>query len=145
MNLMTSIKLAIMQMSNSYDKLGTDINLYIQQQKNLGVTPISIREQLLKDLKNRDGIFREVFSAIKNERFGDYNVIAEVSSNEFVKNDSLKYEWYLDPDVREHCQDCINRSNKGEKLYSYWEEIGLPATGHTECGEYCKCTLVPNV
>ena len=136
--------LSLQRTSNSYDKLGTDMNLYIQQQKTLGVNPLEIKTQLLKDLQNQTGVFREVFSSLRNERQGDYNVTAEVSSNQFVEDETLKYEWYLDPDVREHCVDCLANADEVGKSYKAWEKIGLPATGHTECGIWCKCTLVPS-
>lgn len=143
MNIQTQIMLSLQRTSNSYDKLGTDMNLYIQQQKTLGVNPIEIKTQLLKDLQNQTGVFREVFSSLRNERQGDYNVTAEVSSNQFVEDETLKYEWYLDPDVREHCVDCLANADEVGKSYKAWEKIGLPATGHTECGIWCKCTLIP--
>ncbi len=143
MNIQTQMKLTLMQAFNSYDKLGADLKIYVSTQKSLGVSSLNIQEQLLKDLKNRTGVFREVFSALKNERLGSYNTAGVVASNQFLKNDLLKYKWLLDPDAKKHCIDCLNNEEMGAKDYSYWEAIGLPATGHTECGQGCKCTLSP--
>jgi hypothetical protein len=52
-----------------------------------------------------------------------------------------KLVWVLDPTAKDHCDDCLANSSMDAQSFGEWESFGLPGSGNTECGEYCKCTL----
>lgn len=143
MNIQTIITLSLKETLGSYDNFHEQFKAFVNLSKKQGLKAEDIKNRLSLDLKNREGIFKDLFSTLERERAGLYNKTAEISSNQFVENKDLKYEWVLDPDVKEHCEDCLERESMGSKTYKQWERMGLPATGHTLCTDYCRCTLIP--
>lgn len=50
--------------------------------------------------------------------------------------------WTLNPTSSgTHCPDCVNRSGMRRTL-AEWEVLGMPQSGFSICGNYCRCTLI---
>lgn len=56
---------------------------------------------------------------------------------------AAKFAWVLGN--AEHCKDCLHRAMlsraKGGFTWHELQTMGLPGTGATACGRYCKCSI----
>jgi hypothetical protein len=61
-----------------------------------------------------------------------------------LDSDTSKWllSWHREPDNRV-CPGCIANSTKRPMTLAQWEAYGLPLSGDTECGDNCRCILVP--
>jgi hypothetical protein len=50
--------------------------------------------------------------------------------------------WTWQTESDKPCPDCVARGGQTHE-YQFWESVGLPQSGSTICGSYCKCVLVP--
>lgn len=116
------------------------IEEYIGTRALSGVPIEEIKKELLDDLENGGRIFREFRNAIKATAHGNMMRIRDVSqfSNQGL---DVKYQWVAV--LINTCDDCLERHGEA-KSYADWEEEGLPRTGHTVCGDNCRCILIPD-
>ena len=112
------------------------INLRLSQ----GASQDSIRDALLRDLREGGRIFGEFRSSIKATARGSINR---------VRDNSIYSEYGVDRQYRwvavlvRTCPDCLE--NHGSvKTWDEWEQsrFGLPRSGGTICRENCRCVLV---
>src|SRR3990167_8449803 len=126
-------------LSGKVGRTALTLTEYIQLRQIQGSTLTSIRADLLIDLSEGGRIFGEFVNALKPtfagsiHRFRDVGALAEMGIE-------TKYRWVAV--LVNTCPDCSDRHNK-IKLWSDWEEDGLPRTGATVCKEDCKCVLIP--
>lgn len=113
---------------------------YIQSRTVQGATIEAIKESLLDDLENNGPIFGEFNRAIKATAHGNSMRMSDVGqfANQGI---DIKYRWVAV--LINTCPDCIDRHNT-VMTWGDWEEEGIPRSGHTVCGEHCKCVLIPN-
>lgn len=128
---------------SAYDALDSDIVQQIQRMRQLGVSDKEIFDTLLASLNDGADMFQTFKGAIGRANDTLVNTTSQVESNESIKHMAEMWTWELDPLAKEHCDDCKRNSLAGAQTYDYWENVGLPGFGTTQCKKYCKCTLLP--
>ena len=124
----------------AYDKFTADLEGQVQTMRSQGLSDTEIMGRLERTLTDEVGVFGPFVGDI--EKYADdlSSIIAQTASNsDFDENQKLV--WVLDPSAKEHCDDCIANEGIDAMTFAEWEAIGIPGSGNTECGEYCKCTL----
>jgi hypothetical protein len=106
-----------------------------------GVSPEEVKKMLLADVKNGAGDFQALQGVIGSQIDKALGQTAMDVSNEAIKDLADQFEWLWEPNAK-HCDTCQERNGE-VKSYDEWEALGLPGVGTTDCGVYCKCTLVP--
>lgn len=112
---------------------------YIRLRLSQGATKQTIKASLLLDLKEGGRIFGEFKNALQPtfagsvSRFRDVGELAELGLD-------IKYRWVAI--LVNTCPDCLDRHGQVQQ-HEDWEQLGLPRTGATVCGENCKCVLLP--
>jgi len=119
-----------------------EVQIYIQQQRDLGISDEQIFKQLKSDLDNQEGFFSALSGKIEGQTDTGLNMLAQLMSNMgIIGKKKNKYIWKLDPNVQKHCQDCLDNAALGAHDIGFWAERGLPGGGTTKCKRYCHCTL----
>lgn len=120
---------------------------YIQWRQSQGDTLEKIQKDLHDDLENGGPLFGEFRKFIKptspnsTQRFDDEYAEA-LSKSSF--SDLWVWENCKLKNQKKYpiCQDCLSRHGQA-KTKKEWEVIGLPKSGHTQCGKKCVCILTP--
>lgn len=139
----TLFSLWVEDVSTAYDVLEGDITAQIRRMRSLGISDREIYDRLFASLNNGMDMFQSFKGAIGRSNDTLVNMISQVESNEAIRGESDYWKWELDPTAKDHCDTCKANSLKGEMDFDKWEELGLPGYGSTDCGKYCRCTLVP--
>jgi hypothetical protein len=124
-----------------YDSFTQDVTGETLRMRALGMDASTIYERLLTNLNDGKDLFGRFKGQLESELDQLVGISAQESSNTIYGKDQM-LRWELDPTVIDHCEDCVNNSEMEPQLYEDWESIGLPGFGNTQCGDYCKCTLV---
>ena len=106
-----------------------------------GVSPEEVNRILLADIKNNAGEFKKLTGTLGAQIDKALGQTAMDTSNEAVRDVADQFEWTWEPQA-DHCATC-EEYNGQVKSYDEWEALGLPGAGLTDCGVYCKCTLMP--
>lgn len=135
--------LTIVALENEIAKQALTLEGFIERQALNGVTASQIKANLLNDLRNDGAMFRSFKSAFKAQMFLGMEQAEDsaVRVSTGLREDTPS-EWIAIAD-QNTCDDCLARANEGVRPYSYWQAIGLPATGTTICGNLCRCDVVP--
>ena len=128
------------QIDSAYGVLETDMLAEIQRMRALGIAEEEIFRRLEASLRGSLDMFSKFKGAIEKELDIVVGKTAQLESNA-VMSEVEKLKWQLDPTVEEHCPDCLRNSTM-TKSFEEWANLGLPGMGNTQCGSYCKCTLV---
>ena len=105
-----------------------DIQSQAERMRALGMTNEQIVQRLQFELDGESAAFGSFRSAI-NKSFQDVtNGTAQMESNDAMKGVADNFEWILDPGA-EHCESCIENSEKGPQTFEYWESIGTLEPG----------------
>ena len=118
-----------------------DLDTFVLQMRSQGASASTIKNLLLQDLEQGG----RIFGAFKNQfkAVSDYSVgsMANVGSVFEMKTNGVnEFQWQTAGG--NICDDCLDRSGMTE-TYEYWKLVGLPKSGFSVCGHYCKCDLVP--
>lgn len=116
------------------------IETYVKSRVTAGASKTAIKAELLKDLKEGGRIFGEFRNAVKataNGVMSRTRDIAQIDEHGLEQD----FKWVAVLDERT-CPDCERRHGQS-KSWDEWESEGLPRTGATKCGNYCRCILVP--
>lgn len=112
---------------------------YFKMRLEQGVLAENIGEELKKDLLEGGPLFNEFRNAIKATAHGNFMRIRDVS--QFSENGlNIDYRWSAV--LVNTCEDCLDRHGE-VKTWDEWESEGMPRTGHTRCGQNCRCVLLP--
>lgn len=134
--------IAIAEMYLEAEKQAITLKKYIAQQIRNGTNAETLRNTLLRDLREGGqifGSFRSQFRAtVKQEVQGANREVYMATQDEAGVE---LYDWVLDP-AAQHCDDCLNRAEYDARTLREWEIIGTPQAGVTVCGERCRCSLV---
>lgn len=121
------------------DILADKLEIRIRQMMTSGMGAPQIIDVLKRDLRGGGPLFSGFASTFKSQVFP---VIDNVAQGAVIdqNTDALKWKWITtsyDP-----CDDCKPRHGQ-VKTYAEWEKLGLPRSGFSVCGDYCKCVLAP--
>ena len=133
--------ISIDQLENIYGALETDLLAEIQRMRALGIADDEIFRRLQTSLSGGLESFGKFRGAVEKELDIVVGKTAQLESNAVMQEED-KLKWELDPTVEEHCSDCLRNSGSAPKSFDEWADMGLPGMGNTQCGSYCKCTLV---
>lgn len=137
------LKLSLMELRKEHGVLKSDIAIFKAEAKLAGLTDKEALKQLLIAGKDKTGIVQGFAKRIKQ-----INVAAvrrEKSASEIVqfeKKAKPNEQWQWLTISNKPCPDCEARAGKVMPL-KQWERIGLPGSGRTICGKYCRCKLMP--
>jgi hypothetical protein len=133
-------KISTTELGNAYEAMVKDLGLEIANYQATGMNGDAIYKALLADIENNASVFGRFNGDV--ERAMDGLMVRTTQSEQVANNlPEQMYEWILDPTVQEHCGDCLSRSEMPAKPFFEWSELGIPGSGVTECGDYCKCLL----
>lgn len=127
-------------LASIYDAFDRDVTAEIKRMRELGISDDEIAKRLTENLMNGQDLFRRFKGALELELDKIVGVQAQAESNIYTPGTVLK--WELDPTAREHCDTCLRNEAKEPMAIEEWEALGLPGFGNTECGQFCRCTLV---
>lgn len=132
----------ISDVETAYDTLMSDVENSIDRMRATGMGDVEIAKRLKFDLSGNTGAFQ----SFKSQLSGSFNDListsSQIESNDLIKDSADLFLWALDPTAKEHCSTCLTNSKKNAMSWDDWENIGIPGAGNTDCGAYCKCTLV---
>lgn len=133
-------ELYVQRVNTAYSNFEGRLADYIQTRIAFGQTREGIIAELLADLQNGSGIFKDLVGQVGYETDFGLNAEYQVASNEDVGE---VVKWTLDPSA-EHCDSCLHQASLGPRPI---EEVPFPGfqptEGKTNCERYCKCTLEP--
>lgn len=135
-------KISIGRISSIYDNFEQELVSEIDRMRALGISDKEIYRRISDNLDNGMDMFGSVKGAIEKEVDSLLGTTAQGESNEVFRELEQELKWELDPTARQHCNDCLRLSASPPKKFEQWEAMGLPGFGNTECGQYCKCSLV---
>lgn len=140
-NVMANLfRVSMTETENLYQAMLNDLDTEIANYRATGLSDNAIMTAIESDLENEVGTFGRFKGGI--ERTMDGLITRTTQTERAAKNlPETKYLWILDPTVKEHCTDCLERSEYVPKTYLEWIEIGRPGSGTTECSDYCRCLL----
>lgn len=121
------------------DLLSDSLQVRIQKMLTSGMSPDAVKATLKADLLNGGPVFsgfRSTFHRAADPMIDDTAQAA--IAEEFQEND--RWEWITTS--ANPCNDCEPR-HALVKDYQEWVDEGLPRSGFSVCGDYCKCVLVP--
>lgn len=131
------------QADTAYDMLLEDMRNEIIRMRALGISDEEIYSRLTLNLNGKLDMFSKFVGNLEGSQDSLFNTLAQIFSNEEIRQDGAMYTWQLDPTITvDHCEDCLRNSKEAPMTYEEWVAIGLPGMGNTECGDYCKCTLM---
>jgi hypothetical protein len=137
-------RISTTEVSNQYQVMLNDLETEIQTYRTMQMDDAAIYKALLSDFENEAGVFGRFGGGIERTMDG---LIVRTTQSEQVANNPVeqKYDWILDPTVEKHCDDCVEREGMGALTMLEWSSMGIPGSGVTECGDYCKCLLEVSV
>jgi hypothetical protein len=138
----TMFEIWVQKADQILNNLEENLSLQVQKLRLAGMSDAEILKTLENAIDNGAETFGELSGAIGGAVDELSSSVSQFASHEGF-DDAELYSWELDPEAREHCGDCVSRSEMDSQTFPEWESLGLPGLGSTECGEYCKCTLTP--
>jgi hypothetical protein len=139
----TMFQIWVERANQTLDELDKNLSIQIQRLRVAGMNDSEILSTLSNAINNGAETFADLEGAIGGAVDELASSVSQLASHEGFEEDARLYTWELDPEAKEHCGDCLERSNMEPRNFQEWESVGLPGLGSTECGEYCKCTLLP--
>jgi hypothetical protein len=128
------------RLDNQYTQMLNELETEIQGYRATGMNDDAIYEALISDMDNEQGVFGHFKGGIETAM--DELVVRSTQLEQVAENPlDEKYKWILDPTAQEHCEDCLDRADMTAKTMEEWMLLGIPGSGVTECGDYCKCIL----
>jgi len=137
----TLFQIAMEEGADAWAEAIKDIAQYTQRARTLGMSGDVIVDRLLGDLDNSTGIFKTMLGKYEGAQTKLIDTVSQVDSNEGIKESAELFRWELE-DLAEHCNTCLANASLEPQTWDAWEELGIPGAGNTDCGQYCKCTLV---
>ena len=135
-------RISIQKLNGLYTVFEDELLGQIREMRLLGLSDEAIYQRILENVNKGLDYFGRFKGALEREIDGIVGKTAQLESNMVLAEVEEKLKWELDPTVREHCPDCLRNSASETKTFEEWEMIGLPGMGNTQCGDYCKCSLV---
>lgn len=130
------------KISASASQTALSLQELIGTMKASGMTNQAIKEVLLNDLNRGGQLFGTFRNNIKNTvRNGVEFSSNQSSDSEFVKAGVKEFRWVSVGD-KSVCIDCQERHGEIGTM-SFYEKIGLPASGFSICQTNCRCKLLP--
>jgi|TARA_B100000579_G_C22564620_1_gene726038 SPP1 gp7 family putative phage head morphogenesis protein len=130
------------EIESAVAKTVIDLETLIKRMKATGASNEAIKQVLLNDLNTGGrifGTFKNQFRATSDFAVGRMSTYGQLY--EYGKKGIKEYRWYA-YNVDKACPDCQERH--GQILpYNEWEQFGVPRSGFSVCGLYCKCELLP--
>lgn len=118
------------------------ISQLITQMRNAGMNDAQIGQALKDQLSEGGRLYGSLQSALKRTNSG---MIGNSSGKgqEYVRgrkwSESTQVQWVINS--QQSCKSCLARYGL-IKSYGEWIKRGLPRSGFSICGVYCKCDLV---
>ncbi len=133
-------RLSQKRLEEQYQTMLNDLDNEIAGYKLMGMDEKTIYETLMSDFEQEKGVFGRFKGAIEGAMD---EVVVRTTQFEQVSDNPPEqlYRWLLDPTVEKHCDDCLDRESMGALTMLEWGKLGIPGSGVTECGDYCKCML----
>jgi hypothetical protein len=128
------------EIANQYQSLINDIDTEIAAYRATGMDNDAIYRAMNSDFESESGVFGRFKGGLERSMDG---LVVKTTQTEQVANNPLeeKYLWILDPTAEKHCDDCLERETMPAQTMLEWQALGIPGSGVTECGDYCKCLL----
>ena len=118
----------------------------IQSMRAMGMTDVQIRQRLLSDFVDENGmLFRSFANRMKNMVADAVHQAYEVGvvsayDAELEQDHAMRWTTVGDENV---CEDCDLRAGEARPL-SEWKILGLPKSGFSRCGNRCRCEITPD-
>jgi hypothetical protein len=126
----------------AYTRLETEMLGAITRMRLQGIRDREIYSRLSTQLSEGTGVFSSFRGMVNKGGKGLVSMAALNTVHSRFEGLDQKLIWQLDPTAQEHCTDCLMNEGMAARTHEEWMQIGLPGSGNTECGEYCKCLLV---
>jgi hypothetical protein len=121
------------------DLVADRLELRIKSMMATGMGPSDILAVLRNDLKIGGPLFSSFASTFKRNVFP---VVDNVAQGAIVTANPVARKWEWITTSADPCNDCLPRHGV-KRPYSDWVRLGLPRSGFSVCGDYCKCAIVP--
>jgi hypothetical protein len=126
-----------------YDDFESKIQNEIATRRLMGESEENIINSLNADLKNEQGIFKELSGRIQGDVDKSLYGVFQINSNDTIQGEADLWKRQLDP-AAEHCDACIYEASQKPRPY---DKVPLPGMqlnhGDTNCRSYCMCTIIP--
>jgi hypothetical protein len=137
------LELAYLELNKEVGILKADIEIFKKNARIAGFTNKEILAQLVKLGRDKEGVVQAFSKRVKS------NTVAAVRRertsaeiDEYRKVAKLGELWQWIAISSKPCGDCSWRAGKVLTI-SRWEKMGLPGSGRTICGRFCRCKLMP--
>ena len=137
----TLFQIYIDEASSAYEVMIADVENSIARMETLGMSREAIYDRLKSNLDNDEGVFSTFKGRLSKSVQSLIDTTSQVESNEAIKESAELFRWELE-DLADHCDTCLANASLEPQTWDAWEELGIPGAGNTDCGQYCKCTLV---
>jgi len=137
----TLFQIYIDEATSAYEGMIADVENSIARMETLGMSREAIYDRLKSNLDNDEGVFSTFKGRLSKSVQSLIDTTSQVESNEAIKESAELFRWELE-DLADHCDTCLANASLEPQTWDAWEELGIPGAGNTDCGQYCKCTLV---
>jgi len=137
----TLFQIYIDEATSAYEGMIADVENSIARMETLGMSREAIYDRLKSNLDNDEGVFSTFKGRLSKSVQSLIDTTSQVESNEAIKESAELFRWELE-DLADHCDTCLANASLDPQTWDAWEELGIPGAGNTDCGQYCKCTLV---
>jgi len=137
------LKIATMELTKEKNILKSDISIFMENAKLAGFTEKEILSQLVLAGKDKSGLIQGFKTRVKSvTNMAGRREKAASKIDEFLKIASPQEDWQWITVSEKPCPDCELRAGK-VMSYNRWLEMGIPGSGRTICGKFCRCNLIP--
>jgi hypothetical protein len=137
------LEVSLMELKKEAAILTADIDIFMANAKIAGFSNKETLAQLVRAAGDKDGIAQGFAKRVKSVTTAAIRRERSSSEIDEFKKVALEDEdWQWITISTKPCPDCEARAGKVMKLHQ-WEKLGLPGSGRTICGKYCRCKLMP--
>jgi len=137
------LELAFEELEKQHNILKSDINIYKKQRKIAGFTDKQTLSRLVKMRQSKTDMLQSFANEVKK-----VNVAASRREESQAEIDEYQTkvlpdeEWVWISISTKPCPDCMDRAGVQLPL-ERWMQYGIPGSGNTICGVFCRCKLRP--
>lgn len=115
----------------------------VSEMRRSGMSDSEIMSKIQEDLYTEGGRLNGIAQA-SLKRLGVYTLNRSSLLGQFYVQQrkykgQTQLKWIIES--RNPCKDCFKREGQ-IKTFSVWVSMGIPKSGFSDCGYYCKCDLV---
>ncbi len=137
------LNVAMMELKKNANILKADIEIFKANSKIAGFSTKETLAQLVRAAGDKEGLAQGfakkvksvTTAAIRRER-------SSAKIDEFRKSTPRNAQWQWITVSTKPCPDCEARAGR-IMTFREWQKMGLPGSGRTICGKFCRCEFEP--